>query len=1067
MGGGGSAADVRVSLLGGFAASVDDEPVDESWRLRKAKTLVKLLALAPGHRMHRDAVLEMLWPDADPGAATNNLHQTVHAARRALGPTRIALRDDVLHLCPDDALTVDVDAFEQSAAEARASRDVDHLRAALANWTGPLLPEDEYESWAIGHRERLRETHAALTSLLAQRLVEAGDPSAALAVLDPLVPDRPTDEPMHRVLIAALAALGRRWDAIAAYERLRDGLEKEYAAEPEPPSKALYRRLLTGSAPLATTTPHNLPEPATSFVGRQRELGELALSLERTRLLTLTGPGGAGKSRLSLELARRAAATAEFPDGVWRVQLAGVKDDEAVTSTAASALRLSLPGGVPSTFAVADQLATRRLLLVLDNCEHLLAASGELVAEVLARCPDVIVVTTSREPLGLAAEVVYRVPSLEVPADHAGLDVGKLARLEAVQLFVERAQHTAPRFELQRETADAVARICHQLDGMPLALELAAARLAHLSVSDLADGLSDALTLLARRGPGHLDRQQTLAATLDWSHDLLEPDEQVAFRRLAVFAGGFDLEAAAHVCADAGLAVDLVSRLVDKSLVDADTSGPSARYRLLQVVRQYADVRLTEADEAAATRRRHHEWYATAAAAHDPDRGVAIVGEPSPWFDDEQDNLRAALSSALADDPTLALQLATTTWRFWLTRGLIAEGARWLTLALDRCDDRSSMRARALAATYLLQVRQGRAPGLTAIGDEIVALLSEQDDSAELAHGRHQQTLVTFMSGDWDRADELSDAALREAAPYPGVSASAQNLAGIISLSRGDIAGARQWFDRALASLAEVADEAPPFFITLTLAWMVDDRADPPLPIGEDSMLVGRRVGARQAWGHVLIGIALTERLSGRIDAALALIDAARSGFDALADRYGQGYAAAQRGHTLRWAGDLAAAERCLLESEALRRELRDQRSVAMALSGQAIVAASAGDGEAARTHGREAMLMMERSGDVPGVALTSINLAVMEVLLGDAAAALVWADRGLAIQVPGGQRSLYWTHLLRSHLLRSLGDPDAAAAAALVAQDTFTALGEQRGLAALQRACKAGVLSVLGDNFS
>jgi hypothetical protein len=232
-------------------------------------------------------------------------------------------------------------------------------------------------------------------------------------------------------------------------------------------------------------------------------------------------------------------------------------------------------------------------------------------------------------------------------------------------------------------------------------------------------------------------------------------------------------------------------------------------------------------------------------------------------------------------------------------------------------------------------------------------------------------------------------------------------------------------------------------------------------------MLLGRRVGAQQARGHVNIAIALTERLSGRIDSALTLIDEARAQFDLLGDRYGQGYASAQRGHTLRWAGDLAGADRSLVESDALRRAQRDQRSVAMTLTGRAILAATAGDGDAARAHGREAVLMMERSGDTPGVALTSTNLAVAEVLLGDPAAALVWAGRNLAPTIPGGQRAQYWTQLLRAHLLRSLGDADGSAAAALVALDCFAAMGERRGLAALQRACKAGVLSVPGISSS
>jgi predicted ATPase/DNA-binding SARP family transcriptional activator len=1066
---GATRAEVRIGLLGGFVATVDGRLVEDRWRLRKAKTLVKLLALAPGHRLHRETVLDLLWPDVDPRAATNNLHQAIHAARRALGATRIALRDELVWLSPDEALVVDVDTFQAAADEARAGGDVDQLRGALAQWTGMLLPEDAYESWSASYREGLAETYAALVTRLATALVASGQAEAALALLEPLAAQRVFDESLQRSWIAALAALGRRWDALAAYEQLRDALDREYAAEPEPETKATYRRVLVGAASAPVRTPHNLPEPTSTFIGRHRELHELSVSLERTRLLTLTGPGGAGKSRLSVELARRAAATSDFPDGVWRVELAGVKEGEIVTSTTAATLGLALPGGRPSELAIADQLAGRSVLLVLDNCEHLLSASSALVSEVLSRCPDVRVVTTSREPLGVAGEVVYRVPSLELPAyTDLESDLAALARLEAVQLFVERAKQTTDRFALDAGNAAAVAEICRRLDGMPLALELAAARLAHLSVADVAVGLDSALALLARRGGAKLDRQQTLAATLDWSHELLDDDERAAFRRLAVFAGGFDIKAAAQVC-DAGPTeiVELISRLVDKSLVEADTSGPSARYRLLEVVRQYAEARLDAAGDGSQAQLRHREWFAVAAAERDPDRGESIVGEPSSWFDVEQDNLRAALSSSLSDDPSLALELATSTWRFWMSRGLIAEGARWLTHALDGCTDRSQVRARALAAIGVLHARQGRMSQLEAIGREIQALLSEHDDPAERAIGRHQRAVFAFMAGDWDTAAEDK---LVQSTPGAGslaaVAASARHLAGIVALSRADTAAAKELFTAAQHALERVPPDAPPYFMTITMGWVVDGCVEPSLPYGEETVLFGRRIGAQQAAGHVAISRALTDRLSGDLDSALRLIDEARRRFDALGDRYGQAYAAAQRGHTLRWAGDYAAADGAFVESEALRRELRDQRSVAMAVSGRALVAASANKHASARVLGAEALEMMERNGDSAGVTLASSNLAVVETLLGAPAAALGWIERAIEIpDLPGGHRAFGWLRLLQAHLLSGLHDREAADTAARAALALFSGLGERAGLAALQRACKAGLLTLPEDN--
>jgi DNA-binding SARP family transcriptional activator len=289
-----AAAQVRVCLLGGFSVSIDGEPVDGRWRLRKAKTLVKLLALEPGHRLHRDVLIEQLWPDTASSAATNNLHQAVHAARRALGTARIALRDDVLELCPDDALSIDVEEFENAAAAARADGDTQALQRALEMWTGRLLPEDEYDAWSIARRRRLAEIHATLVAQRAAHLIGAGQPDAAVDLVAPLVDERRLDETLHRALMSALGALGRRWEAIETYERLRDALEREYGALPESATRALHRRLLSGGGPLPITTAHNLPEPTTSLIGRRRELDELLRGLDGGRLLTLTGPGGAG-----------------------------------------------------------------------------------------------------------------------------------------------------------------------------------------------------------------------------------------------------------------------------------------------------------------------------------------------------------------------------------------------------------------------------------------------------------------------------------------------------------------------------------------------------------------------------------------------------------------------------------------------------------------------------------------------------------------------------------------------------------------------------------------------------
>jgi predicted ATPase/DNA-binding SARP family transcriptional activator len=1052
---------VSIRLLGRFGIEVGGGPVDTPWRLRKAKTLVKLVALAPGRRVHRDVLIEQLWPHGDGASGVNNLHQVMHAARRVIGADHLVLRDGVVVLGGDGKVSVDVDDFAALASTALVSGAADDLRRALDAWGGELLPEDLYEDWAAPHRDRLSAMRNRLVAELTAHLVAEGRTDDAVALLEPTAAEWPTDEALQRSLVVALAAAGRRLEAAAAFERFRDALEADLGLAPEPETVAVYRRLFIGGTPGPHAGPHNLPTLSTSFVGRQRQLTELGVHLDRTRLLTLIGPGGAGKTRLAIELAHRQAGGGRRRDGVWLVELAGVIDSDGVPSAVASGLGLPLPGDRPWIVAVVEQLATRDLLLVLDNCEHVLPTVVPLTTELLARCPDVVVLATSREPFGLAAELAWRVPSLELPGGDLDDDPAQLARLESVQLFVERARAVSPSFLLDGATAAAVAEICRRLDGIPLALELAAARVAHLSPSQLVTRLSDALTVLARHGHGRLDRQQTLAATLDWSHDLLLEDERTAFRRLAVLAGGFDLDAANAVCGDFDVA-DVLARLVDKSLVAGDTTGDAARYRMLEVVRQYADTHLRAAGELSSCRTRHRVWYAGEAARHDPDRGVPVALEPSPWFDVEQDNLRAAFSSAIGDDACVALRLAVSTWRFLLSRGQLAEGLAWLTAALDACPDIGPERARALFAKGVLQVRRADLASVATIGDEIVEVCRAVGDDRAVAAALDQASIFTLMAHDVPKAERLSAAARVQGASAPSTHACTSHFAGVLALASGDAEQARGLLRDAVAALEVVDDETPPFFTTLTVCWVVDDRGAMPLPIGEETMLLGRRVGAAQARGHIAVAAALAERIGGRVDAALDLLDDAGRRFAALDDAYGLAYAVSQRGHTLRWAGDLRAARVCFDDAEVIRRSLRDLRAVAMTLAGRAYVESLLGDAASARAQARDGVSMMRRTGDLPGVAICLNTVSLIERGLGQtSAAAAALAESVAMADWVTPPHAIGWQYLLLAGTQHDLGHADASSEAVLEASTRFDRLGDVRGRRAVQRARKAGVVTM------
>jgi predicted ATPase/DNA-binding SARP family transcriptional activator len=1042
---------LHVALLGGFSVRVGSRAVPGSWRLRKSKTLVKLLALAGGHRAHRDLLAGTLWPGLDPAAAANNLHQALHAARRALAPDRspsagaLCLRDDIVILWPDGDLIVDADVFAAAAQRALRSGAAEDYAAALKLYAGELLPEDRYADWAAPHRERLAALREALTAGQARALLERRRPDEAVALLEPLAADRPNDEPLHRVLMDALDQAGRRWDALDVYERLCRVLDEEYAAAPEAATLSLYRRILSGQSSAGPAVVANLPAAVTSFIGRRREIAELLALTDRTRLLTLSGPGGAGKTRLAIEVARRLANADAVPDGVWLVDLSGVRDGRLIPAAAAASLGLVLTGARPTTAAVVQQLADRRMVVLLDNCEHLLAACAEFVMALLERCAGVAVLATSREPLRLPGEVVWRVPSLELPDLRLPADPARLVRLDSVQLFLERAGNASPAFRLDAATALPVARICLRLDGIPLALELAASRIAHLAAAELAARLDDVLTTLAGRIHGVPDRQATLAATLDWSHDLLADDERAVFRRLSVFAGGFALDAAEQVCAG-GLSEPVavvVSRLVDKSLVAVETSGDRARFRLLEVIRQYAAGCLASSGELACHQLRHARWYASQAESLDPDLGGGVVGEPSPWFAVEGGNLRAALSTSLREVPDRALVLAVAMWRSWMARGLYAEALRWLAQALEACPAPSALRARALFATAVLEIRLGRPWRGPAIGAEIAALCRDLGDPGLLAEALHQQSLLAWMAGE---PDDPAGLAAEAGDPPHGVRASHEHLRAAQALFRGETSAAQALLDNALTALDRVPPDAPPFFTVCTPAWTVDSIDDLLFPVFEETMLVGRRVGAAQSRGYLLASQAAAARMGGRFDEAGVLLDQALRVFESLGDRTGQAHILAQRGHTLRSRGDPAAARECFRAAADLRADIPDQRGTAIALTGVALAEAALGDGQRARALGQEACRMLDRSGDRTGHAGALNNLAVAEVLTGRPGQAIGLIEQAMALRaIP----SVGWQYMLLAGLREISGEIAAAVAALAAARGCFEHIGERRGLAA------------------
>jgi len=1046
---------VRVTMLGGFDVQMDETVLPAGvWRLNKARSLLKLLALAEGNRMHRDAVVEALWPDLAAVAGVNNLHQALHAARRALAEAGasagvLRLRDGVVALCPDGGLVTDVQDLEAALEKALAADAPDLLLNIATQCSQGLLPEDSYEDWAHLYQDHIAGLRRTAVLAAEPHLIAQGRAYDAAAALEPLAEIRPIDEEIHRALMFAYDAAGRRWDAVAVYESLRSRLDDEFAAVPDAQTTTLYRRLLTGQTDALAGGLHHLVGPGTRFLGRRREIEELVALCTRNRLVTLSGPGGAGKTRLAVEVARALARTSTYADGLWMVDLSGVRDANLVPATAASALELTLSGSRPTVAALTAQLAARELVVVLDNCEHVIDAAARLARAIIQDCPGITVLATSREPLHLPGEVAWRVPSLRLPDPSEPIDSGRLMRYEAVQLFVTRAQEAAPAFRLDDDNARVVAHICQRLDGMPLAIELAAAQAAYRAPKQIAALLDDALTALASRIRDTPDRQATLAATVSWSFELLDADERQLFPRLSLFAGGFTLEAAEQI-ASGGMArpvADVLAGLVDKSLVLAETLGEEARFRLHEFVRQYAAQRLAQSGEASNLQRRHADWYCDRAESLDPDQREPVVGEPSPWFAIERENLRVAMSHALEQMPELALRAAVAAWRSWMASGMYAEGLQWLRRALAACSAVSDVHVRALFATAVFEARLGRMEEEGPLGRSIADIGRHDEDPLRRAEAAHLHCLLSWLAAEWDTIDRLLDTAEHDLRSVPPVRAAHDHLQALVALSRGDPEAALPRLEDASRWLAETPSGVPPFFSVCTVACSVERYDGITMPIFEETMLVGRRVGVAQAEAYVLCTRAFANRASGRFSDAAEALDRSLQAFRSLGDRAGEAFALAQRGHLHRTLSETAAAIECFRRSADIRAAIPDQRGSALSLIGIALAEAGRGNAEAARGLAGEAARMLDRSGDNPGVWLT--NLAAIESITGRQRHAAHTVERLLGLRVlPDLHRLVGWEHMMLAQLRERTGDGVGAETALRAARTVFLRIGDRQGLA-------------------
>lgn len=849
---------LRLRLLGAFSVEVDGKVIHLP--RRKVQLLLAYLAIYP--QAHpREHLAGLLWGDSTDQQARTSLRQSIAVLRKHIGSNIFLADRELVQLNPDYPVWVDVRQFTNANYEFQISNasnpvrpavpGISYFQPAVDTHPGELL-EGFYDDWILPLREHYRRLYLDALLNRVQELRARSEYDSAIESARRLLAADRANERAYQHLIFCFVALGNRRAALEAYEQCVRALEQDLEVGPSEETKGLYEWIKQTSSgpPSHSSRITNLPIPLTSFIGRQGEMAEVkrvllggrretgdggrkaegdedelaaSLSLGRivagaanpdSRLVTLTGAGGSGKTRLAIQAATDLID--EFAGGVWWVDLSVLSDPALVPDAVAKALGLEEGAGQPLSVTIADYISSGHILLLLDNCEHLIDACARLSQEWLTTCPNLQILATSREPLGITGEVVWQVPTLSTPAPY-WLSAAQLwLSYESVRLFVERARAVKADFAFTDQNAAAIAQICRRLDGIPLALELAAARVNVLTPEQISARLDDRFNLLTQGSRTALPRQQTLRALIDWSYFLLGEDERAFFRRLSVFAAGFTLEAAQGL-GPRGLTsprvLDLLGRLVSKSLVLASPEGGASRYQLPETIREYAGEKLREAgSEWKRAHDDHLRYFLTLAERAENGLDGALIGNWLGRLEQEHDNLREALQWAAASNRgEPGLRLAASLWRFWKVRGHYHEGRAWCDAlaALDPHSTTPGTRANALYAAGMLAYYQSDFSRAQQLLESSLELRRGLDDKRGIVRSLAGLGLVLRGQGDPEHATALLEESLvlaRELNDRVGI-ASALRFQGLAAVRKGEPERAVALFEQALPLQRELGDE--------------------------------------------------------------------------------------------------------------------------------------------------------------------------------------------------------------------------------------------------------------------
>lgn len=923
-------AHLSLLFLGPFQATLNGH-VLTGFESNKVRALLAFLAVESDRPHARESLATLLWPNYLNHSAANNLRSVLANLRQILGdrstdsPFLIITRETV-QFNPNADYILDVDVFNAAVSTQGKQADLilDTYRGDFLE--GFSLPDNSaFEEWLQGRREKLQQQMLAVLESLAANAMQQSAYSKVVTYARRQLEMDNLCESAYRQLMLALAHLGQRTEALAQYELCAHLLRVELNIEPSAETRALAQRIAAEEIDLdakdatATITPtagksearHNLSLQLSSFIGREREIAEVARLLDGYRLVTLTGVGGCGKSRLALEVAR--GRLPQYPDGTWLIELAPLTLPDLVLPTIAYTLGIRDQLEIPIIDALIEYLRSRSTLLIFDNCEHLIETCAFVSESLLKACPHLHILSTSREALSVSGETIYIVPPLEVPDLRHSLPLAKLAVVESVRLFVERAANIRSEFVLSDQNAMHIAQICQSLDGIPLVIELAAARVNTLSTIQIAERLDDRFQLLTNGRRTALPRHQTLRSMIDWSYDLLSPAEQQLLNRLSVFAGNFDMKAAEGVCTPILISTqntfDSLTRLVTKSLVVVDSIREGGvRYLLHETIRQYASEKLEAAGEAEELKDHHARYYHELAI--DLDESDKDPIEINRILDQEMGNFRAALRRLQAQERFEDLaQLCTILGEHWFIRGNLTEGKEWLDLVLDQRFALSlPIQGRVLMAKGKFSYESGKYHQAQENYRESLAIYRELGDAKSMAKILNLEGVAAMMMGYFSEAAEYHRQSLTEYRKLGVSRGIASNLNRL-----GFIAYCEKEFDSASKLVQE-------------------------------SLTISSNEGDKLGEALALNGLGEIARARGEFKAAQILYEQALSIYQQFSEKYSIAVIRLNLAHTAYQLGDSQQSDRLFRESLVHFYELDNTKLCTLSLIGLALVAFSHGN---------------------------------------------------------------------------------------------------------------------------